>query len=208
MLLTGHSAPAGAATSTTAVLRWTATGNDSTRGTAKRYDIRRSTIPLTIVNFLLGDSLASPVPAVAGMAESLRVTIPIAGVLYYFAIRAVDASGNWSLISNVAAWTAPILGTRSEEFGPASLSAAWPNPARAATNWTLSTPHDDEVLAEVYDSAGRRITVLDTGPRQAGPRTIKWDLHSDAGGGVAPGVYWVRVRVPDHQFVRQVVITH
>ena len=94
---------------TTATLRWTATGNDSTSGTARTYDLRFSLAPITTLNFSECAHPASDLlsPRAAGTADSTHVSALTSGATYYFALKAGDAAGNWSGLSNVVSVTLP-----------------------------------------------------------------------------------------------------
>ena len=92
----------GTVTDTTAVLNWTATGDDTTSGTAASYDIRYSTAPITLGNWSGASTVTGePAPAVAGTAQSFTVRSLARETAYYFAIRATDESANQSGLSNV-----------------------------------------------------------------------------------------------------------
>ncbi len=90
----------------TIVLRWTATGDDWTTGQASTYDLRWSNQPITALNFDAATPVGiQPVPAVAGTPQSYVLTDLTLSTDYYFALRVVDESGNWSELSNVLAAT-------------------------------------------------------------------------------------------------------
>jgi formylglycine-generating enzyme required for sulfatase activity len=88
-------------TRTGLVLRWTATGDDGTRGTATRYDLRNatdSTVPWEQMTAVA----RVPDPQPSGELESMTVTgLPLDSD-YYFRLRVVDDVGLWSSLSNVA----------------------------------------------------------------------------------------------------------
>lgn len=89
-------------------LTWTAPGNDAGVGTASSYDVRyRAGNTMTdpaqwsAATAVTGE----PTPAAAGSFQYLVVGGLANGTQYAFAIKATDASGNTSLISNVAVVT-------------------------------------------------------------------------------------------------------
>ncbi|MBE0429401.1 MAG: hypothetical protein IBX61_05970 [Thermoleophilia bacterium] len=93
-------------TSGSATLRFTATGDDGTIGTAASYDLRYLTEPVTEENW----EHASSVPGLAdplesGLTESVSVDGLSAGTTYYFGLRVYDDAALYSQISNVAATT-------------------------------------------------------------------------------------------------------
>ncbi len=190
-----------------ATLTWTAPGDNGSTGTAARYDVRRSTQVLTETNFALGDTVAGvPAPAPAGTAQSCAVAIPLRGVTYYFAIKTVDAAGNWSAISNVASVTEPLVDAdvglpREVRFEPPR-----PNPARSRTALHVETPATLPAEIGVFDAMGRSVRRLWSGPLPAGRRDIEWDLRDARGHAVARGVYFVRGRVGAGTWARRVVV--
>ncbi|UCF06606.1 MAG: VCBS repeat-containing protein, partial [bacterium] len=92
---------------TSVTLSWTATGDDSTVGTASFYDIRYSNLLITAGNFYDADTVAAePPPQGVGSPETFEVTGLVSGLKYYFALKAGDVDNNWSDISNcVSAFT-------------------------------------------------------------------------------------------------------
>jgi hypothetical protein len=86
----------------TVVLSWTATGDDGMTGQASAYDLRWSNQPITASNFAAATPVGiQPVPAVAGSTQSYVLTDLVLSTNYYFALRVVDESGNWSGLGNV-----------------------------------------------------------------------------------------------------------
>jgi hypothetical protein len=54
-------------------LRWTATGDDGTTGTARRYEVRYSTSPIDATNFPSATlATGAPAPSPAGSPEQMR----------------------------------------------------------------------------------------------------------------------------------------
>ncbi len=93
----------GSVTVSTAVLTWTAPGDDGVSGTALEYDVRYSTAPITTENWGSATLAAGePTPHAAGTAETFTVTGLAASTTYYFAIKTRDEVSNWSDLSNVA----------------------------------------------------------------------------------------------------------
>jgi hypothetical protein len=88
-----------------AVVRWTAPGDDGIEGTATSYDLRRSSAPITADNFATATPIAAPPPVAAGMTQEATVAVA-PGTTVYVALRTADEVGNQSAISNVATVTA------------------------------------------------------------------------------------------------------
>ena len=84
------------------VLTWTAPGNDGTTGRASEYDVRYSTVQIANdADFNLANRVSNvPSPQPTGTKETLSVKELAGNVTYYFRIKTVDMSGNWSALSN------------------------------------------------------------------------------------------------------------
>ena len=90
------------------LLKWVATGDDGYVGTAYRYDIRFSPVPM---NEDLWDTYPQvsyvPLPAPSGTQQMVPVGGLEPGRFYYFAMKAADEFFNWSPMSNVVLKIAP-----------------------------------------------------------------------------------------------------
>jgi len=96
----------GTITDTTAVITWTATGDDSLTGTATSYDLRWSTSPITLANWASATLVTGePAPAAAGTPQNCMVRGLARQGTYYFAMRVADDVGNVSGLSNVPSAT-------------------------------------------------------------------------------------------------------
>ncbi|HXI56529.1 MAG TPA: discoidin domain-containing protein, partial [Polyangia bacterium] len=88
-------------------LTWVAPGDDGYDGTAVRYELRQSTVPITESNFTTATVVPTLQPLPGGQIEVLHIaSVPVETTLY-FAIKAVDADGNWGALSNVATLVTP-----------------------------------------------------------------------------------------------------
>lgn len=187
----GRTAPATAS----AILQWTAPGDDGGAGRARTYQIRYSTRPITSANFDRATTVVStPRPGLAGSRESFTVHGLAPDARYYFAIKAMDDAGNWSALSNVMTFEG--LTTRAQDLPTAvSFSAPWPNPARASVRCAVALPRTAMVEVDAFSVDGRHIRRLAGGWHPAGRREIAWDLRDEAGNRVPAGVYLVRARL-------------
>jgi hypothetical protein len=89
-------------TQTSAILTWTAVGDDGNTGTAATYDLRYSTANITADNFSAATrATGGTAPKPAGQSEIAFVTGLAAGTTYFFALRVADEVPNWSPLSNV-----------------------------------------------------------------------------------------------------------
>jgi hypothetical protein len=90
-----------AVTDSTVTLAWTATGDDSTSGTASQYDIRYYRERITQANWNSATQVSGePTPRPAGQTDSMVVTGLMQDSTYYFALIACDEAGNCSGLSN------------------------------------------------------------------------------------------------------------
>ncbi|TMJ97796.1 MAG: T9SS type A sorting domain-containing protein [Actinobacteria bacterium] len=187
-------------------LRWTAPGDDGMIGTATEYDLRVSRDPITSTNFGLATRLFAGqiAPAPGGTVQSWSFTGLTSGVDYYFAIRTADDRGNWSPISNVARYSAPLAADSPPlRF---NFSSPFPNPARGATRFSVSLPQPGPLEVEVYDPAGRRVRALAEGTHAAGTSELVWDLRDDQGRPLRAGTYLVRAQTREHDTLRRVTV--
>ncbi|HON57673.1 MAG TPA: fibronectin type III domain-containing protein, partial [bacterium] len=93
---------------TSVLLTWTAPGDDGYSGTANYYELKYSENEINSSNFYSANSLSAPLPLISGNIQNCTVLNLMAGQIYYFAIKAVDESGNKSNISNVIYITLPL----------------------------------------------------------------------------------------------------
>jgi len=98
-----------------ALLNWTAPGDDGMSGTASAYDLRWSNQPIDASNFGSAAPVSpQPVPSGrAGRSESYVLLGLTPSTTYFFALRARDDAGNWSGLSNVVTAT-----TRANDTTP------------------------------------------------------------------------------------------
>jgi hypothetical protein len=90
-------------TQNTLALAWTSPGDDGTKGTAARYDIRFSKALITEANWDQAaplDPQLVPTPKPGGQIETIVVTSLESGTMYYFALKADDEVPNQSGLSN------------------------------------------------------------------------------------------------------------
>ncbi len=87
------------------------------------------------------------------------------------------------------------------------LGRTTPNPARASAVIEFGNAVRQSVDISLYDVAGRRVRQLYTGDLHAGVFRMTWDLRSDRGPSVGPGVYFVQLRTRSfHDTSRLVVV--
>jgi photosystem II stability/assembly factor-like uncharacterized protein len=81
----------------------------------------------------------------------------------------------------------------ADQMGIVSRVSNSPNPFRSATSVAFTLSRASNVEVSVFDIAGRRVRVLESGRRAAGPHEVRWDGRDASGAGVSSGVYFVKV---------------
>lgn len=88
------------------------------------------------------------------------------------------------------------------------VDQAYPNPfsisASSSVRLPIHLPQPALVSYEVFDLLGRRLKRVDV--EGEGRLDLSWEGDDASGAPVAPGVFLIRVILPGHQFVRQVVV--
>ncbi len=82
-----------------------------------------------------------------------------------------------------------------------SLASPFPNPFNARTTLRFGLPEAGMVRLVVYDVLGREVAVLVDGPRSAGSHEAEFD-----GGGLAVGLYIVRLDAVGHSDARRMTL--
>lgn len=98
---------AGAAdTHASVTLSWTAPADEADAGTVAAYEIRYATVPITdLTSFQAATTITAPAPLAAGSPQTVSVTGLTPATEYHFVLRAKDAAGNFSALSNDATVT-------------------------------------------------------------------------------------------------------
>lgn len=117
------------------VLSWTAPGDDQSVGRASIYELRIAVFPMTPSTFQSGLVVPGmPDPEPAGTRQSLVVRGLTRGTTYWFGMRAMDETGNWSPVSNIVSFSwppdaappaAPAGVVATAQPGAATVHVAW-----------------------------------------------------------------------------------
>ena len=153
-LIAPTEARAQTAADSTAVLRWTAPGDDGTVGRATSYALRYRNAAITGTDTLGWWNAATqatglPVPGVSGSTDSLRVRGLTPLTTYYFVVRTADEVPNWSGFSNVA-----VVTTSGDATAPAAiadLSVTGSTGNSLAVRWTSPGDDNNTGTATSYD---------------------------------------------------------
>jgi len=194
-------------TPTSITLYWTAPGDDNNIGVASQYDIRYSTSPITEQNWdEATQATGEPIPSPSGSDELFDVTDLASSTTYYFAIKSVDESGNWSGLSNIESATTLPLGTGVDVPDNFELSQNYPNPFNAATriDYYISAP--GHVTLSVYDLLGRTISTIVDEQKTVGEYDAFWSGLDADGAPVASGLYFYRLHAGDQNYTRKMLL--
>lgn len=138
----------------TAVLHWTAPGDDGTTGRATSYALRYRSSAISGTDTLGWWNVATqatglPVPGVSGSTDSVRVRGLIPLTTYYFVVRTADEVPNWSGFSNVA-----VVTTSGDAIAPAAiadLSITGSTGNSISVRWTAPGDDNNTGTATSYD---------------------------------------------------------
>src|SRR5262245_31265417 len=180
-------------------LAWTATGDDSTAGTATRYELRYATQPFGAGDFDTGTRAPAPLPLAAGSAQTWRVSGLDVRTHYWFALRARDEFGNLGPVSNVVDATTlepPRLSLSAAEVSASATTGSvvsrtveLANDSPGTLAWSAPTPQLDFSSAQVSWPDEPAVKGAEGAPR--GPHT------EAAGGPDAFGYRWTDSSEPD-----------
>ena len=206
-------------------LVWGATGDDGSLGTATAYDLRWSPSPIT-TETAFNNASAVPVtlpgPGPSGSQENVAIYMGECSSHMYFAIKIVDEVGNKSPMtsdpwgSQTACMQPPMqcfesLPGSGGDDTPAVLAFAplSPNPTERGATLRYSVPRDlagSRLELAVFDVLGRRIRTVEKAEATVGHFTLTWDLRSEGGNRVSPGLYFARLVVGDRKITRNLMV--
>jgi len=87
-----------------------------------------------------------------------------------------------------------------------ALIAAGPSPTRA--DWTIQfrTKATGDVSVRLFDASGRAVRQVWRGSLGSGAHSLRWDLRSDAGRRVPPGIYFCELRGAGARLCKALVV--
>ncbi|SYZ73068.1 hypothetical protein TRIP_C21183 [Candidatus Zixiibacteriota bacterium] len=185
-------------------LTWTATGDDSTSGQASAYEIRYSLNNINFVNWNSATLYNSvPAPLASGTSQSLTISGLQPGTVYYLGIKAADAVGNISNLSNIVSCQSQVdlsLGNDETEvalFYPSTgdiLNTSHPTLTVTNVNNIDTNRYYFQVAAD--SSFVSPVAASPPIPQQTGSRT-SWKVDGRLTSGV--NYYW-RAKVNQNNF--------
>ncbi len=132
---------------------------------------------------------------------------------FIYHVRAFDAEGHASRMSNLA--VVAVNDLTGAETPPLSsgLEQNYPNPFNPATTLRftvgpLEAPGAGTAATSLrlYDAAGRTVAVLREGSLAAGMYSVDWDGRGAGGKPVASGIYFAELRIGPRTYVRKLVL--
>ncbi|MES1210189.1 MAG: fibronectin type III domain-containing protein, partial [Pseudomonadota bacterium] len=169
------------------VLSWAATGDDGTDGTAKRYELRRSTAAINPGNWDAATVLAiTTTPKAAGTPESITVTGLKGETTHHFVIRALDEADNAGPLSNdasadtapVAPATVALTATLAVNNGTATATLTWVAPGDDGTDGQ-ATGYDIRYATSSFNAGSFGTATAMTAPTPATAGTTQSVTLSD-----------------------------
>ncbi len=105
-------------------------------------------------------------------------------------------------------WTKTSVATSSHKGVPTAfrLEQNYPNPFNPTTTIRYALPKATDVKLVVLNSLGQQVKTLVARKQNAGTYAVSWDGTNDQGVQVPTGVYFYRLAVGDHVFVRKMLL--
>jgi hypothetical protein len=194
------------------ILRWTATGDDGTDGTATSYQIYYSEDSITESNWQsmpIWENPPEPIPS--GQVQEFTMTGLKPGGIYWVAITSLDNVGNMSGLSNIVKDTAKFefatdVDDDDELPRDFKLEQNFPNPFNPETIIEYSLSSDEFVNLAVYNVLGQRVTTLVNEMQSAGKHYVSWDSTDDTGTKVSSGLYFYVLKIRDYVDRKKMVL--
>jgi len=181
-----------AVSETTAVLAWTATGDDGTVGQPLGYRISASPAPLNESNVDLAPiQLVRSALHSAGEGETLRVARLTPGRRWRFAVRGVDHSLATGALSNVPEAVTPVGGALGGRAGMALAPRPMPAAAGVTVDWQGDASGAVQQWLVVYDLSGRERRRVALGREPGG--SYQWDGRDGESRLLPAGLYFLRL---------------
>ena len=109
-------------------------------------------------------------------------------------------------IGTAGHWQSPTAGVPGAGHGVASAITAVPNPFNPRTTISFNTTRAGRVTARIYDVSGQLVRTLADGVLDGGSHSLVWNGSMESGRRAAAGVYFVKLRSPDGESSRRLVL--
>ena len=163
----------------------------------------------------------SPVPAydeksviAAAHPDTFLVRVAESIDTFAYRVRAIDSEGHMSRWSSLAFHTvSDVTGSGEVPALRSGMESVYPNPFNPRTTIRFTVGAGDvsvsgraRVRLEVFDVAGRTVSVIEDGFREAGSYSASWDGTGTGGGTTASGIYFIRLTVGSRSYSRKTVL--
>lgn len=128
--------------------------------------------------------------------------VDAAGAPYVYKVTAVDEHGNESPVATLV--PSGTLGVDGGTAPALEFAAPSPNPARGSVMMRFSTTRRGPVRLVIYDTAGRRVRVLDDAELEPGAHARTLELRDDAGRTLPSGLYLARLEAEGRVLTRRI----
>ena len=127
------------------------------------------------------------------------------GYFAHYRVAAVDVHGNQGQpTAFVPSNTTGVDGRQPP--GALTVGEPVPSPMARRMSLTLGLPRSMNVTAEVLDPQGRLMRRIADGERSAGWAELTWDARDANGRQAAAGMYFIRVRTPEGERFKRLVL--
>lgn len=199
-------------------LSWTATGDDAYDGIVTGYEIRYSRNPISVANFAQASLYANPPnPLPAGSYQSRVIGGLQPGEEYFFAVKAYDDAGNYSLMSNVASAVSQLDFSSGDDDDTTTVDSSFAvEPISPTDGAVLFTLRPYLQVANVTPDAGNvyyfevaqdedfvSVVALSGAVVQMSGNITQWQIPDP----LDPGVYYWHARANDSGFCDAVSFT-
>ena len=127
------------------------------------------------------------------------------GTTYYYRVRSIDDSGNYSDFSEVI----QMLTLSNQDLALPSrfyLHQNYPNPFNPTTRINYDMFSDGNVIIEIMDVRGNRVRTLINENIQMGYRSVFWDARNDSGERVPAGIYFYNLKIKNYVQTQKMVL--
>ena len=127
---------------------------------------------------------------------------------YEYWVTAVDHNGNESDASSIVEISGSMLSTAADLLPDAfALNQNYPNPFNPSTRIPFSLQEPANVSIAIFSVLGQPLEVITKGVFSAGVHTVDWHPRAGTSGGLAGGVYFIRMMATPVRGGRAVVQT-
>ena len=131
------------------------------------------------------------------------------GKTYYYAVKAVDFSGNYSEFSDVVTTNlTDIYGNNEDRIGSYFLNQNYPNPFNPVTTIGYGLPEESWVKVTIYDLIGREIISLVDQNQRPGKYEVRWNGIDQTENSVPSGIYLYKIESKNFQKVNRMILLH